>query len=76
MLDKEEFKEKTILDRHQQDTKFNLATALLELESTIKGLKNRVEDLEGTILYMINEDQKNKIIVPDQDEINMFKKKS
>lgn len=69
--------DKSIIDRHQQESKFNLATALLDLESIIKGLKKRIEDLEGSMLFFVEElegKNKNKLIVPDINEVNRFKK--
>lgn len=77
-MDKEEVKIKTIIERHtvpidNDKTTFRLDTALLELESKYITLTKRLEEIEGSLLYFFNQEQKN-IIIPDINEINKFKK--
>lgn len=67
--------DKTIIERHTVEGKFNLGSALNEQDVKIKALIKRLDEAEKALGFMANwweENFGNKLFLPTQDQIKQI----
>lgn len=71
-MEEKGYNEKTIIERHTIEKKFNLSSALLELDAKNKALQDRIELLENVLVEYFQKREKPSIITNETPKIELL----